>query len=198
MFETISGANYEWSLICIKHPENSKLLFGTNIRDQLPTTDNIKFDYDNILIRGFYHLEKSYKNGLTKKAQREYSKALFKFGYYTCIYYDNTFRSVSLSNISKELERLYKERVIETQFYGYYEKAFDYRITGEYDSDFGLLRKKTTYYMISMLKKGKIHKQMSYDKIMIFFSRFFGGLPFLTVFIRNKLLSLKHKHIEKK
>ena len=92
MFEKISGANYEWSLICIKHPENSKLLCGTDIRDQLPNTDNIKFDYDNILIRGFYHLEKSYKNGLTETAQGEYSKAMLKFGYYFCIFHEPLFR----------------------------------------------------------------------------------------------------------
>ncbi len=198
VFEKQSGANYEWSLICIKHSENSILLYGTDIREQLPDTENLKFDYDNILIRGFYHLEKSYKNGLTGIAQGEYSKALLKFGYYLCIFHEPSFRLVSLSVVIKKLENFYKKRSIETQFYGYFEKAVNYRQTGKYDSDFSMLRKKTTYYMISMLKKGIVHKQMSYDKIMLFFSKFFGGLPFLTVFVRNKLLNLHISISEKK
>ncbi len=185
LFEKNSGANYEWSLICIKHPENSKLLYGPDIRDQLPETDRIRFDYDNILIRGFYHLEKSYKNRLTDAAKKEYSKALFKFGFYFCILHDKSFRRVSLTEISKKLDQLYKSGTLDSQIFEYFEVAFKYRKKGNFDSDFNLLRTKTRYYFISLLKKGKTHKLMDYTEIKAFLSSYFGGLPILKVFVRN-------------
>ncbi|KKK91757.1 hypothetical protein LCGC14_2709710, partial [marine sediment metagenome] len=58
-FNKQSVSNYEWSLIEIKHPENSKLLYGKDIRDQLPNTNDLIFDYDDVLARGLYHLDKS-------------------------------------------------------------------------------------------------------------------------------------------
>ena len=119
IFDKISGANYEWALICIKHPENSELLYGTDIRDKIPETSNIQFDYDNLLIRDFYHLEKSFKNGLTDIAKSEYSKTLFKFGFYFCVLYDTSFRLVSLTEIRKKLEQLYKSGAIDRQIFEY-------------------------------------------------------------------------------
>ncbi len=60
-FKKDSGANYKWALMEIKHLENSKLLFGEDIRDKLPDITTIPFDYDDILARGVYHLKESLK-----------------------------------------------------------------------------------------------------------------------------------------
>jgi len=187
LFEKSSGANYEWALICIKHPENSKLLYGTDIRDQIPETSNIQFDYDNILIRGFYHLEKSFEivQKDLAKAKREYSKAMFKFGYYFCVLHDTSFRYVSLTEIRKRLEKLYRPDTNERQTFIYFEKAFEYRLKGDFDSDFYKLQFKTRYYLISLLRNGKTHRLMNLKEIKSFFSSYFGGLPILKVFIRN-------------
>ncbi len=197
VFGEDSGANYEWSLICIKHPENSKLLHGTDIRDQVPETTNIQFDYDNILIRGYYHLEKSLENKKKDiaKAKREYSKAMFKFGYYFCVLHDTSFRYVSLIEIRKKLGQLYKPDTNERQTFLYFEEAFEYRLKGDFDSDFYKLQFKTRYYFISLLRNGKTHRPMDYGEIKAFFSSYFGGLPILKVFVRN--LDIK-KHLEKK
>ena len=176
IFDEISGANYEWALICIKHPENSKLLYGTDIRKQIPETDNIPFDYNNILIRGFYHLEKSFE-AIEKdlsKAKREYSKAMFKFGYYFCVLHDTSFRYVSLTEIRKKLEKVYKLDTPERQTLSYFEKAFEYRLEGDYNSDFYKLQFKTRYYFISLLINGKTHRPMDFTEIKIFFSSYFG------------------------
>ncbi len=197
IFDEISGANYEWALICIKHPENSKLLYGTDIRDQIPETNNIQFNYDNILIRGFYHLERSFK-AVEKdlaKAKREYSKAMFKFGYYFCVLHDTSFRYVSLTEIRKMLEQLYKPDTSERQTFIYFEEAFEYRLKGDYNSDFHRLQFKTRYYFISLLRNGKTHRPMDYGEIKAFFSKYFGGLPILKVFVRN--LEIK-RHLKKK
>ena len=48
-FSKESFSNYEWSLIDIKHPENSKLLYGNDIRDQIPSTYNIDFDDGDVI-----------------------------------------------------------------------------------------------------------------------------------------------------
>ena len=61
IFNKFSGANYEWALIEIKNPANSSLLYGKDVRDQLPEITTLTFDYDDILARGVYHLEKSLK-----------------------------------------------------------------------------------------------------------------------------------------
>jgi len=39
----------------------------------------------------------------------------------------------------------------------------------------------------------KAHKTMIYDEIIIFFSKFFGELPILTLFIGNKLLNKMYR-----
>ncbi len=197
VFEEDSGANYEWSLICIKHPENSKLLYGTDIRDRIPGTPNIQFNYDNILIRGFYHLEKSLENKKKDiaKAKREYSKAMFKFGYYFCVFRDTSFRYVSLTEIRKKLEKLYRPDNHERQTFIYFEEAFEYRLKGDYDSDFYKLQFKARYYFISLLRNGKTHGSMDYTEIKAFFSSYFGGLPILKIFVRNLDIA---KHLRKK
>ena len=187
VFEEDSGANYEWSLICIKHPENFKLLYGTDIRNQIPETSNIQFDYDNILIRAFYHLEKSFETvekGLAK-AKREYSKAMFKLGYYFCVLHEPSFRYVSLKEIRKKLEKLFKPDTNERQTFIYFEEAFEYRLKGDYNSDFHKLQFKTRYYFISLLRNGKTHRPMNYGEIKAFFSKYFGGLPILNRDLRK-------------
>ncbi|GAH67250.1 unnamed protein product [marine sediment metagenome] len=76
-FRKESFANYEWSLLELKNPENSTLLFGRNVRDELPEVTALEFDYDNILIRSFYHLNNSFKEGITLKAMQEFTKGSF-------------------------------------------------------------------------------------------------------------------------
>ena len=50
-FNKESFSNYEWSLIELKHPENSLMLYGNDIRNQISETVNLQFDYDDILAR---------------------------------------------------------------------------------------------------------------------------------------------------
>lgn len=61
-FEDYSWSNYEWSLISLRNLENSKLIYGKDIRDQLPDHTEFEFNYDDILSRSFYYFEKSIKN----------------------------------------------------------------------------------------------------------------------------------------
>ena len=74
LFQKESFANYEWSLLDLKLAENSVLLYGQNVRNQLPEVSNLQFDYSNILIRSLYHLNKSFNNNLSPKSMRDFTK----------------------------------------------------------------------------------------------------------------------------
>ena len=78
LFNKESFSNYEWSLIELKHPENSKLLYGKDIRDQLPSTYKINFDYGDILARSLYHLDKSFSEKDVSNAMKEFSKQFLR------------------------------------------------------------------------------------------------------------------------
>ncbi len=51
----------------------------------------------------------------------EYSKKLFKFGFYFCVLHDKSFRHVSLAVIRKKLEQLYKSGMMDRQIFEYFE-----------------------------------------------------------------------------
>lgn len=53
IFNKYSGANYEWALIELKNPNNSKLLYGKDIRNQLPDITTLNFDYSFSFIKYF-------------------------------------------------------------------------------------------------------------------------------------------------
>ena len=78
LFRKQSFANFEWSLLELKLPENSALLYGRNIRDELPEVTALQFDYDDILIRSLYHLNNSFKEGITPRAMRELARLKYR------------------------------------------------------------------------------------------------------------------------
>ncbi len=55
-FSKESFSNYGWNLLDMKHPENTKLLYGENIQDKIPETTKMLFDYGDILARGVISL----------------------------------------------------------------------------------------------------------------------------------------------
>jgi len=77
-----SFANYEWSLLDLKLPENSVLLYGRNVRNQLPEVSHLQFNYEDVLIRSLYHLNKCFKDNASLESMREFTKSVFKFGFY--------------------------------------------------------------------------------------------------------------------
>ena len=180
IFSKSSGANYEWSLIEIKHPENSKLLYGHDIRNDIPETYFLEFDYDDILARVLYHLDKSvrYHSKLEtySKAQIEFTKAVFKFGFYICVYHDKTFRSTSISAIRSKIIEL--EKVDETYDFGYQylEDAISFRSTYEMHGNFNKLLFGYIEYLFNLLGTGKLHRIMKYHELKKFLKNTFNGL----------------------
>jgi len=104
-FKEFSGANYKWALMEIKCPKNSKFLYGKDIRDHLPDIANLKFDYDDILARGLYHIKKSLREK-DFNPMSEFSKAIFKIAFYFCAFFVENYSYMSIIEISKKIKEI--------------------------------------------------------------------------------------------
>lgn len=176
-FREDSGANYKWALIEIKYPENSTLLYGDNIRDKLPDITSIPFDYDDVLARGVYHLEKSLKEENIE--MREFSKAIFKICFYVCAYFVEKFHYTSLIVIEKKLEEIISLVSAIKEIKIYFEEAKYFRVKGRFKTEFESLRDDFIVYIIRLLRQGIFHRKFDNNALQIFLTRYFGGFPYL-------------------
>ncbi len=185
LFQKQSFANFEWSLLELKLPESSILLYGRNIRDELPEISALQFDYDNVLIRSLYHLNNSFKEEVTPRAMREFTKGIFKFGFYLCVYFDPQFRFTSIVKIAKKIELLVSSDKIDRNFNAYLEEAVIYRITSQFKSEFKSLRNNFVKFVFSSLESGSVHQKMDKTELIKLLSKSFGGLGYLVRFVRK-------------
>jgi len=189
-FKKISEiANYEWSLIEIKLPENSKFLYGLDIRNKLPDIKNIQFDYDDILARALYHLDKCLEQ-LTKlkdkdTAMKEFTKAVFKFSFYICIFYDTTFHFTSKHNIERKIFELVKDKKFDELVYYFLAESIHFRKEQEFHEPFKHLFHKFIEYIFNLLGNGKLHRLMKYQELKNYLLTIFRGLPYLLRRLEN-------------
>lgn len=91
-------------------------LYQYLIQDQLPDITDLQFDYDDILARALYHLDKSieqlFKMKKSFEAMIEFTKAIFKFSFYICIYFDTSYRSTSICDIKKKVRELVEDNFL--------------------------------------------------------------------------------------
>lgn len=193
-FNTESFSNYKWSLLELKYPLNSKILYGNDIRDQLPDPSNIQFDYDDILARSLYHLEKSLKEKNFINSKHEFTKGVFKFAFYLCIYFEKGFVHTSFITIGKKINDLVRNGNVSKEILKYFEEAMIFRIVNQYKTDFLHLRRNFMLYIFSLLAKGKLHKRMSFAEIVKFLNNYFSGSPYLVEFLQKE----KEKYVKKK
>ena len=179
IFNKFSGANYEWALIEIKLPDNSVLLYGKDIRDQLLEITTLTFNYDDILARGLYHLEKSLRGDNEAIIMRELSKAIFKIAFYLCLYFVDTFRFTSLVAIEKKLEDIIEVISPLKSFKNFFEEAKFFRTTGKVILEYKSLRTKFIISIFILLKQGILHRKIEGEDLSIYLTKYFGGFPFL-------------------
>ncbi|MCK4478988.1 MAG: hypothetical protein KAV01_00530 [Candidatus Lokiarchaeota archaeon] len=191
-FKKISeGANYEWSLIELKLPENSKFLYGLDIRNKLPDITNIQFDYDDILARALYHLEICLKQLTNRKdkakvsAMKEFTKAVFKFSFYICIFYDSTFHFTSNHNIERKIFELVESKKFDELGYYFLTESIHFRKEQEFNEPFKHLLRKFTEYIFNLLGNGKLHRPMKYQELRKYLEKIFRGLPYLIRVLDN-------------
>ena len=185
IFRNESFANYEWSLLELKPPDNSALLYGRNVRGELPEVTALEFDYDDILIRSLYHFNNSFKEGITPKAMREFTKGAFKFGFYLCVYFDPQFRFTSIVKIAEKIKLLVSSDKIDRNFNAYLEEAVIYRITSQFKSEFKSLRDDFVKFAFSSLESGSVHQKMGKAELIELLSESFSGLGYLIRFVRK-------------
>jgi hypothetical protein len=185
LFRQESFANFEWNLLDLRLPSNSALLYGRNVRNELPKINDIQFDCGDILIRSLYHIDKSFKEGINPRAMREFTKGVFKFGFYLCIYFDPQFRFTSTVKIAEKIRQLVSSEKIGDSFSAYLEEAAIYRMTSQFKSEFKSLREDFAKFLFSLLKSGSLHQKMDKKELIEFLSASFGGLAHLIRFARR-------------
>ncbi|MFX1375898.1 MAG: hypothetical protein ACFFA0_08820 [Promethearchaeota archaeon] len=179
LFSIQSFSNYEWSVLDIKYPQNSILLYGKDIRDQLPDIKSLEFDFDDILARGLYHLDKSFGERNQNIAMREFSKAVFKIAFYMCIYFNSNFRDTRILQVGRKLKEISEKEKRFENITGYFEETIIFRSTGYYITQFETLRKEFFKFIFILLKTGVLHKKMTPMEIRDYFATSFSGFPHL-------------------
>lgn len=143
----------------------------------------IQFDYDNILARALYHLDKSLEQLFKMKnpfeAMIEYTKAVFKFSFYICIYFDKSYRFTSIYDISKKVRDLVKDKKNNERGYNFLEESIYFRTNNDLHDDFKDSLKKFIEYLFNLLGTGKLHKTMKYHELKTYLENSFRGLPYL-------------------
>ncbi len=177
--------NYKWALMDIKFEENSKLLYGDDIRDRLPDTKNIKFDYDDILARSLYHIEKSLEEKEGKITQDEFSKAVFKFSYYLCVFFDEGFFYTSIIKIFTKLKSIVQIVKNIQKIIIFLKEAVNIRTKGIIRGNFTQTRENFINFIFSLLIKGGLHKKLSTAELNMYLVKFFKGFPLLKRFLKT-------------
>ncbi len=177
-------------MLDLKLPENSVLLYGRNIRNQLPEVSHLQFDYEDVLIRSLYHLNKSLTDDASLESMRAFTKGVFKFGFYLCSYFDPKFRFTSIVKIAEKIKLLVSDKKISSVINSYLEEAVIFRITSQLKTEFAPLRDDFVRFLLSLLTSGTLHKKMGKKAIIEFFRESFGGFGHLIRFVK-KLETLK-------
>jgi hypothetical protein len=192
-----SFSNYEWSVLDIKYPENSSLLYGKDIRDQLLDIERSQFDFGDILARSLYHLDKSLGERDQNIAMREFSKGVFKTGFYLCIYFKEGFRHTGIQQIGYKLKEICKIVKKIEDILGYFEETIIYRSTGHFMTEFEKLRKEFINFIFSLLETGGLHKKMTASELKDYLATSFSGFSHLIYFLKKSETIKKSKSHKK-
>ena len=187
-FHQESFANYGWALHELKLSENSKLLFGEDIRDQLPDLTEIQHDFEDMLPHILYHVEKSYEaenNSNEKEASSRFSKAVFKFTYYLCVLDNNDFLPTSTITSAKRVKELCSQGKLSQIMDRFIENCVIYRITHEFREDVKILRKDFITYVFTLAKEGALHRKFETKDLLNLLENTYGGFPNLIKILKK-------------
>jgi len=182
-------ANYEWSILDLKCQENSQLLYGKDIRNQLPKVSDLRFNFDDIFSRSLYHLDKSLKESKsfenTLISKREFTKAVFKFGFYLCIFFDKSYYLTSVLNISIHIDNLRLDDKVRKNTLHFMNESIIFRRNDKFSTNFKNLRKNFILFIFSLLRSGALHRKLEYQELVNYLEEKFNGLPYLTRYIKT-------------
>lgn len=189
LFVQESFANYEWSLIDLKFKENSQLLYGKDIREQIPDPFSFDFDYNDILARCLYHLDRSLKESKIRedstKAMIEFTKAVFKFGFYICLFFNKRYYLTSVHSVSLQLSKLLLDNNIQKIMLNFMTESIIYRRTNKFSKKFEILRKNYVLFTLSLLRSGILHRKYEFQELLTFLKNKFNGMPYLISYLKK-------------
>ena len=189
LFVQESFANYEWSLMDLKFKENSQLLYGKDIREQVPDPFSFDFDYNDILARCLYHLDKSLKESKipenSEKAMIEFTKAVFKFGFYLCLFFNKRYYLTSVHSVSLQLNKLLLDNNIQKSMLNFMSESIIYRRTNKFSKKFEILRKNYVLFTLSLLRSGILHRKYEFQELLTFLKNKFNGMPYLITYLKK-------------
>ena len=191
LFNSVSFANFEWALHEIKLPENSKLLYGPDIREKIPELNEFGHDYEDILRRVFYHMEKSYKSEEKKdedKSMREFTKSIFKFCYYLSILFDPGFHYTSSIKSAQKVKELSEQGKIGGEMPDFIESSILFRCKNVFIEDFDKVRDNFLDYLFSITRNGALHRKIGYRDLLQYLKDTYDGLNHLSANLELKEL----------
>ena len=194
LFNSVSFANYEWALHELKLPENSKLLYGQDIRDMIPELNEIGHDYEDILRRVIYHVEKSYREEEKEdenKSKREFTKSIFKFCYYLSVLFDPDFQYTSSIKSAQKVKSLSEQGKIGKEMPNFIENSILFRCKNVFIEDFNKVREDFLDYLFLITINGTLHRKIGYDDLLKYLKDTYDGLNHLAAKLELKRLNKK-------
>ena len=116
---------------------------------------------------------------------RDFTKGVFKFCFYLCIYFDPQFHLTSIVRIAEKIKLLVSNNKINSVVNSYLEEAVIFRMASQFKIEFALLRDDFVKFVLSLLINGTLHKQMERLTLIKFFRESFGGFGHLIRFVKS-------------
>ena len=176
VYEKESWANYKWALLDFKIPQNSVILYGKFLFDELPELDSIPYDYEDLLRHAFYSLNNSFKLKNVEACMNRFTKGVFKFAFLICVYFDDFFKYTSIFDITLKINELVKDEKVNTYLYEKILTCVRYRRGIQFSEEFSSLRKKFIIYCFYLLFEGKLWKKYEWEEIIQFCHTTYNGL----------------------
>jgi len=186
VYEKESWANYKWALLDFKIPQNSVILYGKLLFDELPEIDSTLYDYEDLLRRAFYHLNTCFRLKNVEASMNKFTKGVFKFAFLICVYFDEFFKYTSIFDITSKINELVKDEKIDTYLYETILTCAKYRRGIQFSEEFSALRKKFVIYCFFLLFEGKLWKKYDWEEIIQFCHTTYNGLNSLEAIAKRE------------
>ncbi|MFW9878492.1 MAG: hypothetical protein ACFFG0_35880 [Candidatus Thorarchaeota archaeon] len=176
VYEKESWANFKWALLDFKIPQNSVILYGKPLFDELPEVDSIPYDYEDLLRHTFYNLNNSFKLKDEEAAKNKFTKGVFKFAFLISVYFDPSFKYTSIVEITLKIKELVENQKINANLYDFLLICVNFRRGIPFSEEFLSLRDKFMTSCFYQLYEGKLWKKYEWEEIIQFCRITYNGL----------------------
>lgn len=176
IYKKESWANFKWALLAFKIPQNSVILYGKSIVDELPDLDSIPYDFEDLLCHVYYHLNACFKLKNVEESINRFTKGVFKFAFLTCVYFDEFFQFTSIMDITSKIMELVKDKKIDAFLREIVLTCVKYRRGIKLPEEFTLLRRNFIVFCFYLQLEGKLWKKYEWEEIIRLCRTTYNGL----------------------